>query len=283
MSNKRKAILLMLLSTFSFSLMQLVVKLSGKNIPTMEQIFFRNLITLVVSAALILKGRDLFLGKKENRPALLARSLFGYIGVAGYFYATRNMNITDASLLHRSSPFFVILFSAVFLKNRLDRTKIIALIGAFFGAVLIINPSFNMEAFPAFIAILSAAGAGGAYVVISSLKGKEANATIIFYFSAVSCILSLIIGYRDFILPSPMGWLALIAIGLFAGLGQILLTQAYKMTEPGGISIINYSGIFFSAILGFVFLHETIGFRTLAGGALILSAALLLFITKQKK
>ncbi|MDO4788420.1 MAG: DMT family transporter [Johnsonella sp.] len=283
MSNKRKAIILMLLSTFSFSLMQLIVKISGKRIPTMEQIFFRNLITLAVSAALILKGKALFLGKKENRPALLARSVFGYIGVAGYFYATRNMNITDASLLHRSSPFFVIIFSALFLKNRLDRTKIIALIGAFCGAVLIINPSFNMEAFPAFIAILSAAGAGGAYVVISSLKGKENNATIIFYFSAVSCILSLIIGYGDFIFPSARDWLALLGIGLFAGLGQILLTQAYKMTEPGGISIINYSGIFFSAILGFIFLQERIGFRTLAGGALILSAALLLFITKQKK
>lgn len=283
MSNKQKAILLMLFSTFSFSVMQLIVKLTSGIFPTMEQVLLRNLITLFIGAFLVVKNRDRFFGKRENWPALLGRSVFGYIGVVGYFYATSNMNVADASLLHRSSPFFVILFSAIFLKNRLKRVQIFTLLLAFAGSVLVINPTFNVNIIPALVGVISAAGAGGAYVLINYLKGKESNATIIFCFSLLSCLLSLVLGVSDFVMPHGTQWLMLLGIGVFAGIGQITLTQAYKMTDPGEVSIINYSGILFSAMLGFVFLQELLSLRTVLGIALILTAALTLYFAKESK
>lgn len=215
--------------------------------------------------------------------ALLGRSVFGFIGVAGYFYATTNMNVADASLLHRSSPFFVIVFSAMFLKNRLTRVQVGALLLAFAGSVLVINPSFNVNILPALVGVLSAAGAGAAYVIINYLKGKEHNATIVFCFSLVSCLLSLVMSGSSFIFPNAVQWLLLLGIGVFAGIGQVALTQAYKMTNPGEVSIINYSGIIFSAILGFVFLDERISARSYLGIALILTAALLLYFIKNSR
>ncbi len=280
MDKKKKAILLMLFSTLSFSIMQLLVKLSGHRFPALEQIFFRNLFTLFIGLFMVLKVKGKIFGKAENRGALFARAFFGLIGVAGYFYATRNMNIADASLLHRSSPFFVILFSSIFLKNRLGKTKLFCLLLACAGAFIIIRPNLRMEAFPAFVALLSAAGAGAAYIVISYLKGKEENGTIIFCFSLVSVLFSLVFGGKNFVLPDLTGWIFLFGIGGFAALGQILLTRAYKMTEPGGISIINYSGILFSAVLGICFLREVPSVGTIIGGILILSAAFILFRAK---
>lgn len=273
----------MLFSTFSFSVMQLIVKLTSGIFPTMEQVLLRNLITLFIGAFLVVKNRDRFFGKRENWPALLGRSVFGYIGVVGYFYATSNMNVADASLLHRSSPFFVILFSAIFLKNRLKRVQIFTLLLAFAGSVLVINPTFNVNIIPALVGVISAAGAGGAYVLINYLKGKESNATIIFCFSLLSCLLSLVLGVSDFVMPHGTQWLMLLGIGVFAGIGQITLTQAYKMTDPGEVSIINYSGILFSAMLGFVFLQELLSLRTVLGIALILTAALTLYFAKESK
>jgi drug/metabolite transporter (DMT)-like permease len=193
------------------------------------------------------------------------------------------MNVADASLLHRSSPFFVIIFSAIFLKNRLKRVQAVALLLACAGSVLVINPSFNSSLSAALVGVLSAAGAGGAYVIINYLKGKESNATIIFFFSAVSCLLSAIMGGSHFVVPHGVQWLLLAGIGVFAALGQIFLTQAYKMSEPGEVSIMNYLGIVFSAILGFCFLNEQVGARSLAGMACIFTAALLLYFVKNSK
>ncbi len=283
MNTKQRAILLMMVSTLSFSVMQLIVKLCGPEIPTMEKVFFRNFITLFLGLFLVLKNRVPVFGKPENRLALLGRSILGFIGVAGYFYATNNMNVADASLLHRSSPFFVIIFSAMFLKNRLTRVQAGALLLAFAGSILVINPSFDVNIVPALVGVLSAAGAGGAYVIINYLKGREHNATIVFCFSLVSCILSLAMSGSAFVPPDAAQWLMLLGIGVFAGIGQITLTQAYKMTNPGEVSIINYSGIIFSAVLGFVFLDERISARSCAGIALILTAALLLYFIKNSK
>ena len=283
MSTKQRAILLMTVSTLSFSIMQLIVKISGPAIPTMEKVFFRNFITLFFGLFLIFKDKVPAFGKKGNRIALLGRSVFGFIGVAGDFYATTNMNVADASLLHRSSPFFVIVFSAMFLKNRLTRVQVGALLLAFAGSVLVINPSFNVNILPALVGVLSAAGAGAAYVIINYLKGKEHNATIVFCFSLVSCLLSLVMSGSSFIFPNAVQWLLLLGIGVFAGIGQVALTQAYKMTNPGEVSIINYSGIIFSAILGFVFLDERISARSYLGIALILTAALLLYFIKNSR
>ncbi|NCB73780.1 MAG: DMT family transporter [Clostridia bacterium] len=281
MTNKQKAILLMLLSTLSFSVMQLIVKLSSGTIPVMEQVFARNLITLFIALSMIIKTKVPAFGRKENQPALLGRAVLGYIGVVGYFYATTHMNVADASLLHRSSPFFTIIFAAIFLKERLKRIHIIALLIAFTGALLVINPSFNLEKItPALMGIMSAIVSGAAYVLISFLKGKESNATIIFVFSIVSCILSLIFGVTSFAVPTAMDLLMLLGIGLTAGYGQITLTQAYSMTAPGEVSIINYVGIVFSAILGLVFLNEAVSVRSLVGMILIFAAALLLYFIK---
>ena len=282
MSKKQIAIILMLFSTMSFSIMQLIVKLSAGAIPTMEQVFVRNFITLFFGLVMALRAKDPLLGKKDNRLLLLGRAVFGYIGVVGYFYATTNMNVADASLLHRSSPFFVILFSAIFLKNRMTRNQVIALLLAFCGSILVINPSFNVSMVPALAGVISAAGAGAAYVIINVLKGKESNSTIIFVFSAVSCLLSLILGGGSFVVPHGIEWLMLLGIGIFAGVGQILLTQAYKMTNPGEVSIINYTGILFSALFGIMFLNEAVSLRSACGIVLIFAAALLLYFTKDK-
>lgn len=281
MSKKQIAIILMLFSTLSFSIMQLIVKLSAASIPTMEQVFVRNFVTLFFGLFMALRAKDPLLGKRENRLLLLGRSVFGYIGIVGYFYATTHMNVADASLLHRSSPFFVILFSAIFLKDRLTKHQVTALLLAFAGSVLAINPSFDVSMLPAMVGVISAAGAGAAYVLINVLKGRESNATIIFIFSVISCLLSLLFGGGSFVVPHGIEWIMLLGLGVFAGAGQILLTQAYKMTNPGDVSIINYTGILFSALFGVLFLNERIGLRSVCGIVLIFAAALLLYFTKE--
>ena len=283
MTNKQKAILLMTLSTLSFSVMQLVVKLSSGAIPIMEQVFTRNFVTLIVGAVMAARAHQPLLGKREHFLPLMGRSILGYIGVVGYFYATTHMNVADASLLHRSSPFFVIIFSAIFLKARLKRVQVAALLLAFAGSVLVIDPRFQSELSASIVGVISAAGAGGAYVLINYLKGKESNATIIFFFSLVSCLCSVVTGFSDFVMPHGAQWLLLVGIGVFAALGQIFLTRAYQMANPGEVSIINYLGIVFSAVLGLCFLNERVGLRSVAGMACIFTAALLLYFINNSK
>lgn len=283
MSDRQKAFVLMFFSTLSMSFMQIIVKISSSTLPTMMQVFFRNFVTLFVGLFFVWRSKAPLFGHRESRPALLGRSLFGFFGIVSYFYATAHMNVADASLLQNSSPFFVILFSALLLHNRVTRVQLAALLLAFLGSVIVINPSFDVNMLPALVCVVSAASVGMAYILINKLNGKESNATIVFHFSLLSCVLSFILGFRDFVRPTGEQLIMLLAIGGFAGIGQMLLTQAYKMANPGEVSIMNYVGMIFSAILGFFILGEELGLRSLIGMVLIISAALLLYFIKNSK
>ena len=45
---------------------------------------------------------------------LLLRSTFGTIGILCNFYAVDHLLVSDASMLNKLSPFFVIIFSSLF-------------------------------------------------------------------------------------------------------------------------------------------------------------------------
>lgn len=283
MSKKTKAVILMILSTCSFSVMQLAVKMSGGKIPMMEQVFVRNFFTMFFGLYMVLStgGKNPF-GKKENQPALMLRAILGYLGVVMYFFASRNMNIADASLLHRSSPFFVVLFSCLFLKERMTKVHAGVLAAAAVGALCVIRPQFNSEIIPALIGLLSAVSAGGAYVVIAFLKGKESNGVIIFYFSLVSCLITLPFMMANFVIPDGYGLFMLLVIGVFASLGQVFLTIAYKNAPAGEVSIYNFSGIICSSILGYFLLNEVVDFMSVTGIIIIICAALVMFFYDRK-
>lgn len=143
MDNKPKAIILMLIAALAFAIMGAMVKLSG-DIPLFEKVFYRNLISLAMAYFMIRKSKMSFFGKGENQKYLISRSLLGLLGVVLSFYALNNLVLSDANMLNKISPFFVTLFAAVFLKEKLSKIQIPVLIIVFTGALLIIKPQFSL-------------------------------------------------------------------------------------------------------------------------------------------
>lgn len=284
LTNKTKAVVLMILSACSFSIMQLAVKLSGGVIPMMEQVFVRNFFTMFFGYYMAVStGVKNPFGKKENQKALMLRAILGYLGVVTYFYASRKMLVADATLLHRSSPFFVVIFSFLFLKERMTRVHVGVLLTAAAGALCVIRPQFNSAIIPALWGLFSAVSSGAAYTVIAYLKGKENNGVIIFYFSIVSCLISLPFMIGNFVIPDGYGLFMLLLIGVFASLGQIFLTIAYKNAPAGEVSIYNFSGIICASLLGYILLGEVLDFMSILGITLIMGAALVMFLYDKKQ
>ena len=281
MKNKNKAIILMLLSAFSFSAMQIIVKILDK-IPLMEKVFFRNFISLIL-AYIIIRIKNLsYFGEKENRKYLLGRSIFGYAGIILFFFATSKMLAADAAILNKLSPIFVIIFAHFFLKESINKIHILALALSFIGAWFVIRPEFNFSVIPAASGLFSAILSGAAYVFISYLGKKESVYTIVFYFSLFSALCSIPFLIFSFVIPNFYDFILLLLLGSLAAFGQIALTYAYNSCPASEISIYDYSNIIFSAILGFIFLSELPDFYSIIGGALIVAASIIVFICNKK-
>ncbi|MBX7408532.1 DMT family transporter [Clostridium chauvoei] len=282
MKNKNKAIILMLISALGFALMSSFVKLAG-DLPSIEKSFFRNFISLIVATYIIFKSKASFVGKAENRKALILRSLFGTLGIIANFYAIDHLILADANMLNKLSPFFVIIFSFIFLKEKISNKQILSLMVAFIGSLFIIKPTFSVEILPALIGVSSAIFAGAAYTFVRYLGGKEKGATIVFIFSAFSCITTLPLVILNFKPPTITQLLYLLFAGVCASSSQFALTEAYKNAPAKEISIYDYSQIIFSAIIVFIVFNQIPDYLSIIGYLFIIGASIYMFFYNKRK
>lgn len=278
MNNKTKAIVLMVLSAMSFSLMQVVIALTAGGIPLFEQLFFRNLVASLLAFFAIRKQHLSYFGQRKNRVLLLLRSAFGYLGMITTFYASGNGNQGDVSTIMKMSPFVVTILAFFFLKETITKYQIIGLAVATIGVFFVSNPQFNSDMLPIISAFLACLFSGIAYTFVGFLKGKEPPEVIIFVFSIFSTLVTLPLMMMDFVLPTLFEGSMLICIGIFAGLGQIGLTYSYSYAKASEVSIYNYSGIVFSMLFGYIFLNQGLKMSSLIGAMLVITAGAIVFI-----
>lgn len=276
-TTKKMGILLMLLSALLFSAMQIIIHVTGEQVPLMEQVFFRNIVSLMLCFVIIRRNGLSMFGPRKYQPLLFARSVFGLLGLVSLFYAAARASQADVTILSKLSPFLITLFAFLFLKEKIAKIQVPALIIAFGGAFLVANPAFHSNLFPLFLAFLCAIFSSVSYTLLAYFKDKVDAVTVIMHFSTFCVLASFPFFIMDFNLPSLRDFLLLLLMGTFGGFGQIALTYAYRMAPASEVSIYNYSGILFSMILGYVFLDETVSYSSLLGGALVVLASLLTY------
>lgn len=285
MSNRSKGILFMIISSFGFAMMSAFVKLSG-DLPSFQKTVFRNLVSVVIAFSLVVKNKDSFIGKRENRKRLLMRSIFGTLGIWFNYYAIDRLVLSDANMLNKLSPFFVIIFSTLFLKEKMKpgQSKVVTIscILAFIGALFVIKPTFNVEVMPAIVGLLGGISAAAAYTCVRSLSGKESPNTIVFFFSAFSTILSLPMMIMSYKSMTIIQFMYLILAGVFASVGQFGITFAYKYAQAKEISIFDYSNIIFSAIISVIVFNVMPDGMSFAGYIIIFIASLYMFRFNKK-
>lgn len=277
LSNRKKGIIFITASAFGFAMMSAFIKISG-DLPSFQKTFFRNIVSLMVAFALISKHRGNFFGQKNNQKTLLLRSIFGTLGILFNFYSIDKLVLSDANMLNKLSPFFVIIFSGIFLKEKVNIKQIIAIIIAFIGTLFIIKPSLNLEIMPAIAGILGGVTAAAAYTCVRALSGKEHPETIVFYFSFISSVITfplMIIYYENM---NIMQLIYLLLAGIFASLGQFGITLAYKYAPAKEISIFDYTNIIFSAIISLCLFGILPDYLSLVGYIIIFSASLYMFV-----
>lgn len=282
MTKKQKGIIFIIISAFLFALMNLFVKLSG-DLPPIQKAFFRNAGAFIISSFVILKRRKAIHIKKEALPLLISRAVFGTIGIVCNFYALTELQLSDASTLSKLAPFFVVIFSFLFLKENIKPYQAIAIIVAFLASLLIVKPSFSSNNYTlyAIIATCGAMGAGAAYTCIRALsKHSIHGAVIVFFFSLISCLIMLPFSIMFYTYMENIQIVYLIGASVSGALAQFAVTQAYIHAPGKEISLYDYSQVIFASLMGFIFYAEFPDLYSILGYFLIFLASFYMFIKK---
>ncbi len=284
MKKKYLGVVYIVISAFCFAMMAVFVRLSG-NLPSIQKSFFRNLVSLVFAFVILKKNGVWFSGKRENIKYLLIRSAAGTVGILCNFYAVDRMVLSDASMLNKMSPFFVIIFSFFILKEKIKPPQILIVAGAFLGSLLIIKPTADIFRSPAaLVGLVGGMAAGLAYTYVRLLGGKgEKGPFVVFAFSTFSCVVTLPFLIFQFHPMSVMQTLSLLMAGLCAAGGQFAVTAAYFHAPAREISVYDYSQIIFSALLGFFIFRQLPDVLSWIGYGVICVMAVLMFLYNNRK
>ena len=278
-SSRGKGIACIVASAFGFAAMAFFVRLCddfGEPINCFQKSLFRNLIALAIAAAVFAREprREAPSGAKAWL-LLLGRSAAGCLGIFGNFYALSRINIGEAMTLNKTAPFFAVLFSWLFLRERVARRQLVCLVAALVGAMLVMKPGFRgAETFATVCALGGGLGAGVAYTCVRELGILRVNgALIVLVFSAFSTLASLPFFVGDAV---PMTWpqvLIMVGAGCAAAVGQFGVTAAYRFAPPHEIAVYDYTNVIFTSLFGFCFFAQTPDWLSVAGFAVIVLAA----------
>lgn len=266
--------------------MNMFVKLSGEELPVFQKVFFRNAMAAIVALIILIKNKAPFRPTvKGSLPFLVLRTLFGLTGVVCNYYALETLVLSDASILNKMSPFFAVLFSFIFIKERPRVYQWLILGGALFGTLFVIKPSFANAAFiPALVGFLGGVMAGAAYGCVRKLGLMgESNPFIVFFFSAGSTLIVTPIMIAGYVPMTLLQWVYLLSAGVSAALAQFSITAAYTYAPAKEISVYDFSQIIFASLMSLIVFQQVPDMWSIIGYLIIISMAVLNFFLSNRK
>ena len=254
-SNKIKGIIFMLFATSSFATMNLFAKLTiGVN--PYQKTFISNLVATIIVCTIIYKNKESFIGSKSNRWLLLVRGIMGTIALITNYASLQYLILPNATILSKLAPFFTIIFSFIFLKEKITKVQGLILLAAFGGSLFVVKPTLNASVIPSLVAVLSACVSGVAYTMIRKIGHSESFWTVILSFTGIATIVTFPSMFFNNENILGLNLLYLILAGISFTLGQVFLTLAYRHAPASEISVYDFFGLVLAAIYGFVLLHE---------------------------
>jgi drug/metabolite transporter (DMT)-like permease len=134
----------------------------------------------------------------------------------------------------------------------------------------------RLQTIGALAALMGAMFSALAQVFARKLVATETTGSIVFYFSIMSSVLSLLTMPFGWNMPNTTEAFLLITAGLLGGVGQILLTESYRYAEVAVIAPFEYCSILLALLVGYFIFNELPTGIMIIGVALIIVAGIII-------
>ena len=243
-------------------------------------------ILLLVLNLFIFKGvkKNIILKKKEYYFLPLIRGIHFIIIIIIIFYSLKNIPINIFTMLLSTTPFFLVIFSKIILKEKLNYISWIAVIVGFAGVMIVLKPGNSEINIFVFLMLCVAASNAISFSLVSKYSHIASSYGYTFYSYLPFTIFMYILYFNDPIIPT------LREIILFSSAGFFLIIAAWSFTAAFHIagkysSIISpflFLQIIWASIYGVIFFEETISFTSIIGFIIIIVSGTIAVYNKNK-
>ncbi|WP_165690901.1 DMT family transporter [Consotaella salsifontis] len=232
-------------------------------------------------------------GFRIDRPLMnIVRGSFVGAGSVLFFASLKFMPLADAIAVFFVEPFILTILSAIFLKEKIGWHRSMSVVMGFFGAVLVIQPSFAVfgvvSLYPLGTATLFAF-----YLLLSRQLGTSGSALAMQLYAGIGgagVVLVIMLfgtaaGLREltFTVPeTPVIWLLLASVGLAGLVSHFLATFAFQLAPASLLAPLQYLEIISATLLGLLIFGEAPNALSWLGIVIVVASGIYLFWREQK-
>jgi len=276
-------VLLAFVAYASFSMGDALIKGIGTEMSVFQIAFFTTTFSIV---PLIITNRHERWSQMLHmqHPRLIQlRCCTAICGTACIMYAFTHIPFAEAYAIAFTTPVIVTVLSVTILKEHVRKLRWFLLFVGFIGVLLVVRPGVRTIEFGHIAALASAFFGAVTTIILRHVAPKEKRISVMGVLVLYSMVFNATLMAPSFVIPSwqQMGILAV--IGLFGGVGSLLIIQATKTTPANLIAPIHYSQLIWAIVLGSAFYSEYPDLLTIIGLAVVLSAGLANVLTDKMK
>lgn len=275
----------MVLATMLFAGMGVCVKLASADFGTAAVVTARGAVGAVMMVVIAWATATPL---RTRVPMLhIRRGLAGVTALSMWFYCIGHLPLATAVTLNYMSSVWM----AVFLltrawwlgSSRVDARIVAAIAVGFVGVALVLHPTIGRDQVVAgLIGVASGMLSALAYLQVTALgRAGEPEVRVVFYFSLTGTVLGALIWLipgqlnpTPLALVPPSSWAALVGVGAFATLAQLLMTRAFARGHTLVNANLQYLGIVHAGLLGTWLFGEQLTLDGLLGMALIVASGM---------
>lgn len=261
----------MLVTGLCFVAVNGLVKSLGGRVPPAEAAFLRYLLGLPFLVPMIrpilrahLTGRDLGL--------FGLRGVVHTLGVVAWFYAMTVIPIADVVAMNYLAPVYVTIGAAFFLGEKLAARRILAVIAALLGAIIILRPGFR-EVGSGHLAMLACAVLFAVgYLIAKAMSDKMSAAVVVGMLSITVTIGLAPLAMAVWVTPSFGDVMVLFGVACFATAGHYAMTLAFAAAPVAVTQPVTFLQLVWAVLLGWLIFDEGVDLGVVLGGLVIITA-----------
>ncbi len=271
MGRPLQGVLWMLASGLSFVGVTGIVRHLGTDLPAAQSAFLR----FGFGVLLLLPALRPMLREGFTRAALQLYGLRGVVHTAAvvcWFYAMARLPVAEVTAIGYLNPVLVTLGAVVFFGERLALRRILAVVVAIIGALIVLRPGVREVTGGHLAQVAAAVFFAGSYLCAKRLSEMASAGTIVAMMSL--CVTLGLLPFAVYVwVPVglvQLGWLALVAA--FATLGHYCMTRAFGAAPLAVTQPVIFLQLVWATLLGTLVFNERVDPFVLLGGALIIAA-----------
>lgn len=254
-----------------------MAKYLGQSLPMLQVIgarYFGHLLLMIV-VLMPRNGLNLF---KAKRPLVqIGRSGLLLIDTALFFFSLTMIGLAEATAIFFCVPILVVLLSVPLLGERLEWSRLVAVIIGFIGMLVIIRPGTDAIGIGALLTFGAAICASIFNIVTRKLADEDPVPVTMFFTALAGALVMLMI--VPFIWENPAGWqqwTTLLLIGIAGGAAHSCIIASHFFAPASTVAPFMYSQIFWALGFGYLLFGALPDKFTVFGGAIVIASGLYL-------